>query len=784
MPTIQQDQLIAQQTGIYFEDINDAKVSKIFHNGSDFFTCKLFDHPTNPIITAYSNEGAKKASYTMAGSYIFDVAYEKASGRYFKVSLRNDHLVKYIGTEYSFGDSFSSQVYTDGFWYPQGHDDAFSYAEDGVLKITSCPSGQKYESYSPYTYSTGVAGRLSIYRASIDYNFLLAAVPGTSGCSVCLSVQDKPSAFMDYIAVPTEISGLLSSTSNIRYMVGAINSPAYNKKFRIAVSGTEYNSNTNGHHIYGLHFNSDIIDFVNFATVSPITVNLVYQTSNEWSVVYSGASLISGNTTLAPYAYHGPYFGFALDPQVSGVAGDTIAFSIFTDSKTDIETSGSLNILRSGTGIWSSTIFSTNIDPSYTITYGINDYNAKEYSEFRLDAASRQPGMVGIELDNFIVMSGIDTNYHTISLEQINDSGGYVNTIVNTLDILPEIWNINKSYSDIVSQSGAIQLAVDDNKGAFIKVFDDVYRVNISGTYISGTLYNESSPDVSVSSGIISATGIRSFQFNNKGAERFLQYIEYDSNVEEVRVRTLNTTGSGSPTTSTREVFLNITDWSETTVIPSGITTGIEYRPCLHGTDHDTLFYFRKSGIGELNPVICSGSNGAISNSTLFISVGANFIANNVQPGDTIKLSGGTGGTGITGIVKYSIQSVSQSSLILNVNPATIGIKSALTYSIFSNAAQMQFNIDSSIAAFASLDIDDFSLSAGTGQTTWIHAQVIDCWGEPKSGKNVVFSITSGEGGLSNEAAIPTDSNGIASVQYTVGAAAGIVIIQATISDD
>ena len=367
------------------------------------------------------------------------------------------------------------------------------------------------------------------------------------------------------------------------------------------------------------------------------------------------------------------------------------------------------------------------------------------------------------------------SNYR-LALDEIDDEGRINSTIVENLDILPS-GGSGITFSGI-AQSGIVSLCVDDYNGAFVKVYEDVFRVALNGSYTTSGVYNESSPYIALSSGIMPISGVYSFQYNET-AGRFLEYVVYDSNTQEVKIQTLDITGSGAPTTSDRKVFLDIPDWEEhETTVATGYNSIVPYYPCLHGSDHDTLFYFRKNGSSNRNYLKTEGSDGTVAASTTFISATADFVANDVRQGDVIRLTYDESSTPVIKVVE--ITSVVDSDTVViseSINPdGTVG------YKVYSNADLLQFNIDSSLSAFASVNVDDYSLRAGTSDVANVTAEVINAWGDPLNGKTVNFVITEGDG-VVNPAQDTTNASGVANTVYNAGTTPGSVRIRATITD-
>lgn len=366
------------------------------------------------------------------------------------------------------------------------------------------------------------------------------------------------------------------------------------------------------------------------------------------------------------------------------------------------------------------------------------------------------------------------TYLYTLGLDEVDDQGQIVSNIVDHLDVLSEN---DLSYSDMYAtlHSGIVGLTVSpDNDMAYVKVSGNVYNISITGTYSaspSGSYYDESDSGILLSEAVLSESGTYSFQYNETG-DKFLQYVEYDNNTEEVRVRTLDITASGTVVESESELFLNIPDWSE--------YAGTDpYKLFLHGSDHRTLFYFRKHGTTQLNPKKTTGSNGVYT-SNLFTSTTANFITSGVKKGDIIRLSGGSPALSPTIQYKTVVQVVDSNTLVLSTSIGST--TTSIAFEIATNADLLQFNADRSLSAFASVNVDDYSLRAGTSDSANVFAEVINAWGDPLEGKTVSFVVSNGDGAVDNPSTT-TDINGVATTVYRAGITPGAVNITATISD-
>ncbi len=103
-------------------------------------------------------------------------------------------------------------------------------------------------------------------------------------------------------------------------------------------------------------------------------------------------------------------------------------------------------------------------------------------------------------------------------------------------------------------------------------------------------------------------------------------------------------------------------------------------------------------------------------------------------------------------------------------------------YYVDSSANLQSWNIDDRISAFIAVNANDVTLPAGTAQQTFVNADVINAWGEAKSGKVVTFSVTAGDGAVS-PSSDNTDSGGRATTQFTVGSTVGVSTVTATVTE-
>jgi len=92
------------------------------------------------------------------------------------------------------------------------------------------------------------------------------------------------------------------------------------------------------------------------------------------------------------------------------------------------------------------------------------------------------------------------------------------------------------------------------------------------------------------------------------------------------------------------------------------------------------------------------------------------------------------------------------------------------------------YDLNETKAAFVNVTSDKQVLAAGTLETATITAQVLNVYGQPKSNKSMVFSVSAGDGALSPAVGC-SDGTGQDTTNYTVGSAIGTATITVTVSD-
>ena len=808
--TIKQDQLDPQTTSVTFEDLhNDITPARYIHNGSDFIKCEFDDDPANPILRYYQTDGDKAAAFAMERTNILDLSYEPNSGNYFTVryfidsetinitNSTDDTTVTGVNRTFDNFDS-DNELFIPSPGSPSPDPIFFRdlLANPGKLTLQRTLGSPVFEESvrsSPDgkddTLISGVNDS-GLFTSSVNYEMPLASIVGAQDSILSLRTYD-------------------SFNDNERFSVGVLSSGSGNSEtleYTVALDNTEAVSTLSLTRFEFIEANhKGILDWRLSTGLSSFTVTItssgyanVGGNPNDWSVTTP-----FGTDSFVPFTkgqgYEDDFIKVLLVNPETPVGGDdviasgveTITFDVYVDVSQNSTTTGTLSISRtSGT----SPIIS-NDATGYSYSYDIFDFLANEELYQDIYGYTEQFDLVSGLLDNYTITSGsvqndqvdssttlittIDkTQDRRLNVEEIDDEGNVLNTILADFNVLeplvtrqiiedPPSGPASTTFSGVISGTESlvqIGLATSDSSTGFLRVFDSIHAFTLSaGTYPGSTLSG-------TSAGIVTSTGISGssldFQFNpNSGG--FLQYQTKAAG--ENLLRTLDITGSSGVSNSSREVFLNFPDSHLGFDLPvSSGGDGIGDHVFLHGNDPNTLFYFRRNG-DNLN-VLKVDSTGTIAG--LILNDGsADFVISNVQKGDDIYIASED--------AHFIVDEVLDAN---NVRLETAPSSASYSYRLYAGAEQLQFNIDTSLSAFASVNVDDFSLRAGTSDNTTVTAQVINAWGDELSGKSVSFIVSNGDGAVS-PANDTTDGNGEATTVYTAGVTPGPVEITATVSD-
>lgn len=692
---------------------------------------------TKSNIVYYGTNGAQKSSYTAQYNQLIDMCYNPANSQYYAVRYR-----ELTGEFFNPDDDFSTPSGSSSF-------DSIKWSED---------------------FSS------SLFFKSVSNNNLVFST--ASGKGIMTSNAYFPgSAFQ--VDVDFTITTLTGNTSffglhivdydsyNLLYGVG-VTTRGGDNYYKSAVKSYADSSGGN----FALKNLNAVLEFV---PASDETWTITYTGSDSGYKRFSVNGSVNGSQTSASgldyvINYSNSYISFDLLASESVSIGNNISFIMSYEVAARAASSGTLNIQKSSSNFYTSTL-----SASFDETIGTNTARAQFY-------ATTATGMT-VEADDFEFSGGsyLYEGYPLLTVERVTNQAQLSSNTIEYIDVLSS--KSITAYSQI--PFGAVQIAVNGADDVFLKVYDRIYTFS-GATNLSGVLTPPASGVTESSSGIIPSFGISSFHYSDESGG-FLGYIEFDSFLGEIKLKTLNDTDP--PTLLTRQVFFDMLDFNE---VKTG--DGVPYQFYLHADDPTTLFYLRKNGTGELNSTKTTGTTGSVTASNPnFTDTSKNFTTLLIKKGDLCIINE----TGSSNNGTYIIVNIPSTTTVQLAGPVASGgsvintplttktswtTQSSLDYKIMSNAELLQFNLDPDVAAFDAVNVDNFSLQAGTGEIANITAEVINAWGDPLSGKDVNFQVIEGDG-VVNPPSTTTNASGIATSQFTVGNVAGPIQVQVTVSD-
>jgi len=582
-------------------------------------------------------------------------------------------------------------------------------------------------------------------RSIVNDNLIFATTEGTGRLTTNYVVSGNYTAELDFdINLLTSsgsffgIHALDSDTGRLKYGIG-VTARGGDSFYKASVEN--FSNNTSSAELIDLY-----PDFEN-AYEGTETWTLTYLTlSGHWTVEGSQTGSRTPADTGEMYTASG--ISFQISANTAQNNNDSFVFDIDYERTGRAASSGTLNVQRSGSN------YSSTQSGGFNETINSDD---DQIEIFGITDAS-----INVTGDNFTLTPSGSAVYPSIpvfTIDEVDAQGQIVQTIVEKLNIINDP---TKSYNDYIN--GGVQLAVS-NTLLYVKALNDIYTFSPSSP-IAG-LVDEDTVGVARSQDVIEVDDVYAFAYNDTQGG-FLAYVYFDVPTSELQVKTL--TSSTTPTPQTRKVFLDLPDWEEQADL------GRPYQMYWLSDDNDSLFYIRKHGLGEVNTVKITSTAGVANDTTLFTDSSQDFDAADVKPGDIIIINeSGYADNGIYTIVQVP----TSTSLILG---ESLSSQTSLNYEVASNAELLSFNTDSDQSAFAAVNVDDFTLRAGTSDTSDVTAEVINAWGEALSGKTVNFSVIQGDGAVAPPSDT-TDGNGEANTQYTAGSTPGAVTIKASITE-
>lgn len=663
----------------------------------------------SPKIIYYQTNGNQSASFTTEKEDILDLCYDITNDKYYTVRFNNESVGSALDPDDDFTTVSGTTEFNNIRWSESSQKASFfrSISNNNLIYSTTSGDGLLHSNYK-------LEGDLEV---ELDFN---------------ITTLSGSTSFFG-------INSVHADTDRLMYGVGvtAKNGDSY---YKVAIPS--FTNSTTSAELLDLQPNLESV--YSGTETWTVTYN---SSSNNWSVHGS----INGLQTEAETGelYENTYMSFQISAAQEQVNNDSFVFSVNYEEDSRAVSSGLLNVARTGSN-WTSSL-----SASFDETIDSSD------SEMQIFGVTNQP--VNISADNFEVITGtaVYPDVPVFTIDKVDSQGNIVQEIVEQLNVIKDP---TKTYNDYTK--GGVQIAVTPSEVMYVKVLGYIYRLSVASP-IAG-LVDDSTPGVSVSlPDIIPQRGVYSFSYSNSSGG-FLWYSYYDSNTQEVQIKTLS--AANPPAVQDRDLFLDISDWSEQ------LDNETPYQLFTHAIDNDTLFFHRRNGDTGLNSTKIDSNNGVAIGSSIFTDSSEDFLLSDVKKGDLLIINESAYADNGT----YTINNVNSSTSI--TVSESLSIKTGIDYTIVSNAEFMQFNTDPNIVAFSAVNVEDFSLRAGTSDTTNVNVEVIGAWGDPLNGKTVNYVVGIGDGFM-NPAQSTTSGSGLATSQYQVGTDATPVRIDVTISD-
>jgi len=284
--------------------------------------------------------------------------------------------------------------------------------------------------------------------------------------------------------------------------------------------------------------------------------------SGSWTVV--GGVDGSLGTATAGTNFTNSKLKFLIDESSSGASvGQTITFDTHLYELERIDAAGTVNLRRS-----ISTLATEHINPGTTIT--TDDVKVQIYG------AATAP--INVSSDYFVVTSGAGyyANFPSFSIHRMNSLGEITNDVVTVLDVINGLgFNDNnevKTYNDFI---GGVVGICTDNDYVFVKIEDKLMRFNFDDTLISSdgeTGILDTTGEIPVRDVYNMSTGAFNIDISSGeslvASERAILYTYYDSDLSQLSIRTVTTSGLLS-SQNERELLLDETELSAFTLTKS-----------------------------------------------------------------------------------------------------------------------------------------------------------------------------------------------------------------------
>ncbi len=265
---------------------------------------------------------------------------------------------------------------------------------------------------------------------------------------------------------------------------------------------------------------------------------------------------------------------FVISCTATPAEGELFTFDLITSQVTKpLIGSGTIGLTRVGSTLRTNKVIGT-------------PQSGMSTDSFTIELFGNTTSLINISADDFVV-SGTSSfpDIPVFTVERRDSDGDVIGSpLISSFDV---IGSPNASYNDFLE--GRVQIAATSSgtiggQFVYIKVNNVLYKYSSTSTFGTETGSNSLIGETPAGpvTGQIAKDGTHSLQWTHKSGTTgipFLSYIEYDSTLDIIHLRTIDK-DTLQDTTDTREVLLNI----------SGYSTN-ELRTFYNQNDFDTLYF-------------------------------------------------------------------------------------------------------------------------------------------------------------------------------------------------
>lgn len=522
---------------------------RISHSTSASFAFTTEIEPTNnvsdnnpqiPTATIFDTDGNNATSVEFEKRNILDVCYDNPNTRYYTVRFNTDNVGTTslnLGDDFSeaeAGDAAGSNDFNSARWSESTANPQF-LRNFGAEILTHNVSLGKGQLETTYTLADDFRAEITVNPVSLSTDhkwFVIRGLDSNNNTIMSEGVGLANDATVTGTWFSSYMSDLVDSAENSDLREGRPlwhNAQIGTDQFTIAFGGSTW-------------------------SVSGTLTGAL--TDAQTGVLYDEA--VDANTPLE----------FLIASTASPTPGDQFTFDLVTVSGFKPPTEGGIiGFERTGT-TWSG--LQNTVQPAVTVVTDALNIELFGYTD----------GPINVEADDFVVIgNGIFPQIAVLTVEKVDNDGFVIAPpLIESFDV---VGNPSLNYNDFLD--GKVQIATTHSGtgGGFIylKVNNVLYKYanNIALTVESGT-----NSVVTPTTDQIPAEGTNSFNWTHEssiGGQPFLTYLEYESSLDVLHIKSIDETTLLN-TTSTKEVLLDITDYSTNA-----------YTVFYDQNDFDTLYY-------------------------------------------------------------------------------------------------------------------------------------------------------------------------------------------------